>query len=365
MNYKDRQKLYKKLEEKRGFPLIVYVTSTRPNIDGKIAADVLAPLIDQIQELPESAKEVDFLIESMGGDALASWRIISLLRSKVKKINILIPGSAFSAATILALGGDSIVLGKYGCLGPIDPQITMNKKDGTQENFAYEDVVAFLDFTTSDVGLSEQEFKLEAFKMLCEVLQPSALGFAKRASSLAVEIGEKLLLTHMGDSTEVRTKAHAIATKLNKSFFSHGHALYKEEAKEIGLNIVNVTDEIDKIMWDIHVSFENETNAREQFNPLSEFLSDPLASSYLTNPPSLTIPPGAPDQMIMQLIAANLNQQLQGVGPDVVRSFKHAFVESKDFSDQFISKQKILVTRNPNLSYNFSVIQLSAKWQRF
>ena len=100
----------------------------RNGASGNIAPDAIAPIIGQIEKIDPSSKEVDLLIESFCGDALTSWRIISILRARFNKIHVIVPSECFSAATILALGADSIVMGKYGCLGPIDPQITVANK---------------------------------------------------------------------------------------------------------------------------------------------------------------------------------------------------------------------------------------------
>ena len=135
MGLTERAGLYRDIEEHRGRPLMVYVTSPRKGAEGGMAGDVIPEFIDQIQKLPADARELDLFIESNGGDALTAWRVMSLLRERVDKIYVLIPCSAFSAATLMALGGDEMILGKYGCLGPIDPQITAKKSDGSQQHF--------------------------------------------------------------------------------------------------------------------------------------------------------------------------------------------------------------------------------------
>lgn len=45
MSYIDRKELYKKLEEKRKRPLLVYVTSIRPGCSAQMAQDVLPEFI--------------------------------------------------------------------------------------------------------------------------------------------------------------------------------------------------------------------------------------------------------------------------------------------------------------------------------
>ena len=361
MNYSSRVELYKLFEAKRKKPLLVYVTSLRPNATGQMAGDVVSQFIEQIQRLPTGTKSIDLLLESSGGDPLVSWRVMSLLRERVKKVSVIIPYSAFSAATMLTLGGDEIIMGKYGCLGPIDPQITAKKKDGTTQEFAYEDIVSFLSFTKTEAGLTEQAHLQEAFKLLCDTVEPSALGFAKRASSLSVTIGEKLLQMHMKDSEE-KAQAKVIADKLNKSYFSHGHALSREQVKEIGLNVVNATREEETIMWNIHKSFEQETEAASPFNPVSIFLKTPGADIFLQNPPPLNIPPGIDQQTYLAIISQYINAQLQQSIPDVVKEMKWAFVESSRVGYEYKNKLKILLLRTSDLQFKPSIVELESGW---
>ena len=53
----------------------------------------------------------------------AAERLVKILRSNFDEVNFLIPHSAYSAATMLALSGDSIVMHPSAVLGPIDPQV--------------------------------------------------------------------------------------------------------------------------------------------------------------------------------------------------------------------------------------------------
>lgn len=155
MGLGERIKLYKQIEGLRKRPLIVYITSQRINAPGLMASDVIPEFIDQLQKLTQNANTVDLLIESSGGDALVAWRVMSLFREKVKEISVLIPSAAFSAATLMALGGNEIIMGRYGCLGPIDPQIRVKRKDGTEAPVSYRDFVSYLDFYKNEAGLTE------------------------------------------------------------------------------------------------------------------------------------------------------------------------------------------------------------------
>ena len=66
---------------------------------------------------------LDVLIQSPGGSPTAAESIVKFLRSRFDPIRFIVPHTAKSAATMLALSGDEILLGEAGELGPIDPQL--------------------------------------------------------------------------------------------------------------------------------------------------------------------------------------------------------------------------------------------------
>lgn len=108
MTFEQRKTIYNQIIQNRNKPLIVYVTSIRPNMSCNMASDSISQIIEQIDEIPENEKEIDFLIVSNGGDPITSLRIMSLLKERFEKITVLLPYVAYSAATILSLGADEI-----------------------------------------------------------------------------------------------------------------------------------------------------------------------------------------------------------------------------------------------------------------
>ncbi len=359
----DRLKLYKKIEEKRGNPLVVYVTSQRPGATGAMAGDVIDEFIDQIKTIDKTKDTVDLLIESTGGDPLTSWRVISLIRTSFKNVNVLVPHSAFSAATLLALGADEIWMGSFGSLGPIDPQITTRKKDGTTQQFGYEDVASFLSFVKEEGDITEQEYLKGAIEKLCESVEPPVLGFAKRSSSLSVSMGEKMLQMHITDA-EKKAQAHSIALKLNKSFFSHGHSLGRKDAEEIGLNIKTPDDELEKLMWSIHEDFEKELQTRVPFDPLAEYLKNPQAAPLLQSPPPLHIPPQLNQQLAVQMLQNYFNQQLNVQLPEVEVELKYGFMESARTASECYMRSRILVQRNLDMQFRGNIMPLDKGWRK-
>lgn len=197
MQLSERRQRYSAIENFRKRPLIVYATSTRPGIQAFMAGDAVREFVDQIDAIPADKKDIDILVHSTGGDPLAAWKLMSVLRERFEKVAVLVPYMAFSAATLFALGADEIAMHPHASLGPIDPQIRMPQADGTVRHFAYEDVGAFLRFIASEAKITEQAHLPGVVEKLFSVVDPVHVGAAKRASELSSDIGERLLLMHM------------------------------------------------------------------------------------------------------------------------------------------------------------------------
>jgi len=121
-----RKACYEEIEKYRGRPLLVYATKFLEGVPQGAPNFIDLSDVDGFTDLINSVKgngSVDVLLHSPGGRPDATERLVGLLRGKFDEVNFLIPHSAYSAATMLALSGNNIVLHPSGTLGPIDPQI--------------------------------------------------------------------------------------------------------------------------------------------------------------------------------------------------------------------------------------------------
>jgi hypothetical protein len=119
-----RKEAMRRIEQITGRPLICYAARTHNIPQGAPAhiddGDVVG-FSDLVQLVPGDA--LDVLIMSNGGSAEASERIVRILRDRFSDIRFVVPGNAYSAATLICLSGDQILMDPYATLGPIDPQI--------------------------------------------------------------------------------------------------------------------------------------------------------------------------------------------------------------------------------------------------
>src|SRR4029077_972851 len=70
-----------------------------------------------------SGPKLDIMIHSPGGSAEATETIVEEIRRKFERVRFIIPSYAKSAATMMAMSGNEILMDEDAELGPIDPQM--------------------------------------------------------------------------------------------------------------------------------------------------------------------------------------------------------------------------------------------------
>ncbi len=365
MDIKERQFRYKAIEDYRNRPLIVYATSTRRGVPAQMASDAVREFIDQIDTLTNESA-IDVLIHSTGGDALTAWKLMSILRERFVTVSVLVPFTAFSAATLFALGADEIIMHPHSSLGPIDPQITIQQADGSARHFAYEDVGAFIRFLGNDAKIVNEAHISTIVEKLFSVVDPVNVGAAKRASELSSSVGERLLRMHM-TRAEDKTRARQIAENLNKSFFAHGDAVSRTRAIELQLKIAPSDKKLEKLMWEAYLGLESYMELRKPFNPLQHFLGNDAGAASLKPPAPLVLPPNSPQPLVQQVWQAAAQQALQGLSNSAIEidyQLVNALIESTRAASEFRTVGKISATRNIKGEIQLSAIDLSSGWNK-
>ena len=365
MSYVERKNMFLKCEAIRQKPLVTYITSIRPNSSAPMAGDAIPQIIAQIQEIPSEKKEIDFLIISNGGDPITALRIIDILRERFENISVLLPYAAFSAATILSLGADEIVMHPYSNLGPFDPQLSVIKPNGagqqSQLQFSSEDIRNYIEFIRSDVGITDQAHLISAFNSLASDVGPLPIGSSKRSQQLSLSLSTKMLEAHMAD----KSKAASIAKSLNTSYYHHGYALSRKEAKNIGLNIVNPNPEFENLLWDIWIDYSTEMKCDKEFNPVAELMDNLQAKQLISNVPVINLPANTPSHIAQQVIASIAQQsaQITQQVPIEVNSTVAA-IESLNAAYTVNTTYSIAYWRDANMNLSINVTAYSKGWEK-
>lgn len=268
MGRNERVVIIEQIERSRNSKMICYLTGDRNGVPpAQIGSDAIRPMYNHIRELGFAGVErIDLFLYSRGGGVDVPWPLITMLREYCRELNVLIPFRAHSAATLIALGADSIVMGKKGELGPIDPIMSkpFNEQSTYTESIPVEDVMSYIAFLKERVGLGDQASLSNMAYILADKLSPWTLGSMYRIHSHIRSIARKLLTSHCHPMEEQRINS-IIETLAEKTYF-HGHAIGRLEAKSIGLEVIDAPEELDDFMWNLFEEYEQLLKLNEPFD---------------------------------------------------------------------------------------------------
>lgn len=264
------KELIEKIEEKRKSKVIVYFTGDRHPFGSRIAEDAVRPLYDHLLNLEfnENDKRIDIFLYSRGGDVSVPWRIVSMIREFCDEFNVLIPYRAQSAATLLSMGADNIVMGKKAELGPIDPTLvkaTIGETAVPPQEIAVEDVSSFLSFIKERANINDQDAVANILNSLINQIGPLTLGSVNRQHHHIRLVARKLLTSRQEKLDE--EKISTIIETLTEKIYSHGHAIGRREAKDIGLPVEYPEEKLENLMWELYLKYEDFLKLREPIHP--------------------------------------------------------------------------------------------------
>lgn len=121
--------IIKKIEKIRKIPQFIFADFVNNKSVEKISYKIIN-FKENLQD--DDIKEIDFIVNSPGGLADSSYKIIRTLRNHFEIVNIIVPFWAKSAATLLSLGGSKIIMDEFGEFGPLDAQLAKEKDDSPE-----------------------------------------------------------------------------------------------------------------------------------------------------------------------------------------------------------------------------------------
>ena len=234
-----RRKYLKAIHESTGRAVIIYSTAFLesrpiPPADIQISLQDIPGFMEAASNVEEN--QLDLILHSPGGSAEAAESIVTYLRKRFEHIRIFVPVAAMSAATMVALSSDEIVMGQHSQLGPIDPQFIIQTPEGPRSAPAKAILNQF--------ELAKKECKdatnLAAWMPILRGYMPGLLTQCEDSRNLAVRMVSTWLKQYMfADDRDAGTKAAAIADWFAdyESFQSHGRRVSPDEAIEKGLKV--------------------------------------------------------------------------------------------------------------------------------
>jgi hypothetical protein len=220
-------------------PLIVYATACTSGKQVPPEALMIDPS-DRIgfKSVTEAIDPVDLdiLIHSAGGYPEATESIVQQLRSKYSNIRFIVPSYAKSAATMLAMSGNEILMDRDAELGPIDPQ--MRTQTGTSPAEAIQE-----QFKKIQSELQADPTKLPSFLPILAPLGPSLLLDSQHAIELSKQLVRDWTKQYMfaGDA-EAEQKSAKISDYLgdHSKFKSHARAVKISDLIPLGVKVTDI-----------------------------------------------------------------------------------------------------------------------------
>lgn len=281
----ERLELIQRIEAaRRGNKLICYVTGDRKNHETRIATDIFPFLYEHLLEF-DHVEAIDLFVYTAGGDSIAGWGLVNLLREFCDRLNVVVPFRALSCGTLIALGGDEIVMGRGGQLSPLDPSVSSpyNPPAPGQQPagrlsllpVSVEDLMAYLRLARDEGKSQGEEAMASVMNILSNKVHPLSLGAAYRAREQGATLASRLMEQHEKD----KNKIDRIVEFLTKTLPSHNYLIGKREAqKVIGLPIADMPPETESLVWDLYREYEDWLELRTPYNPETVLGVNPTAT---------------------------------------------------------------------------------------
>lgn len=213
--------------------------------------------IDHCDELPSSSP-VAILIDSPGGLATATYRLARLLQRRCGSYVALVPRYAKSAATLLCLGAERIVMGDFAELGPLDVQLFDPERE--ERTSALDEVNALGQLTHSSLESVDEimilligrtrkrvdsvlphamRYVADTYRPMFEKIDAVHYTMTARLLKVAEYYAIRLLAPHRPHS-----EIHKIASSLIENYPSHEFLIDREEAELLNLQVEAPAPEI-------------------------------------------------------------------------------------------------------------------------
>ena len=275
----DKISLLQQIEDLRKSRVITYLTSDRQGpVNARVAMDIIPLISKQLQAIGKT-QNIDLFLYSTGGDTMVPWRLVSMIREYCDKFSVLVPYKAHSAATMIALGADEIVMSNLSELSPIDPSAAnvFNPPDPQNPQnripISVEDVMAYFDLAKNKFGIKNEEELSRIFNKFVEAnpqIHPLALGNVNRIHNLIRIIAKRLLKSHKMPMSE--EEIEKIVDCLSAQLYSHQYLIGRKEAKEdLAIKTVLFADnDLSKAMTGLYEEYEKEMEFGRLWNPENE-----------------------------------------------------------------------------------------------
>ena len=285
-----RRRYLKELSQYTGNNTIVYETagSAPSPADISISLDPdMGAFMEVVHGLPKE-KNLDFILNSPGGSAEAAEAIIKYLRNRFPGLRVIVPIAAMSAASMMAMAADEIVMGAHSQLGPIDPQITISTSEGPRSAPA---AAIIKQFEEAQADLKDNPNHIATWLPILQSYLPALLQICRNSANLSRSMVADWLERYMfSDLDNAKKKAEHIADFLGdyESFKSHSRGIDRDQLRNIGLNITNLEE--DNKLQDLVLSVHHSISHLMDKTPTTKIVENHLGKAWVRMTGTIQVP---------------------------------------------------------------------------
>lgn len=236
----DLQKDLQKIADEKEVTIISFVAPQDPVRTSPVTIASAAIQEKEMYKLEEAVEKsqsdnLHLIIQTPGGELHTSFKIASFLRSKFKNIQAFVPYQAASGGTLICCAANSLSMGDFANLTPIDPQVRYAG--------SWVSAYSLLRFVKSFETIYGQHSPGEVpspWQQMADKLDP-IIHDEMNTSVFTTTVYAYRLLRKSGYSEE---KAATLAVNLGRTMYTHSFAILGEEAAEIGFNLVKEDETI-------------------------------------------------------------------------------------------------------------------------
>ena len=179
-------------------------------------------------------QNLHLLLTSPGGDGESAVRIVRSIQQRCNELTILLADQAKSAATLLTLGSHKILMGPFGDLGPIDPQLLLPSRDGQTQFVSAKDIIASVEDATRRIQDAPESYTLWAslFSNITGIIVQQARTALARSSD---QLREALAANPDRDISDIDRLVEQLKGPLIDDPKSHGAVFGFDDAIKAGL----------------------------------------------------------------------------------------------------------------------------------
>jgi hypothetical protein len=240
------QRLIAALNAELNEPVIAYWNS----FSGSICANDVLALYGVLKNLGP-VDRLSLFIKSGGGDGESSLRMVNLLRQFTKHLTVLVPLECASAATMLALGAERVLMGPLACLSAVDTSLRHDlspvDKDNSRVSVSQDELQRVIRLWQSQAGTESTN----PYGSLFNFVHPLVVGAVDRASALSTRLCADILSYHMQDAEA----AAKISERLNADYPSHSYPITLREAQKLGLNADCLPERLNQILLELNETY--------------------------------------------------------------------------------------------------------------